>query len=196
MCILTIFLKSQFHYNFSWHVRTKDNIARVRRDEAQAAEEEKELERRIKLAEQEARMSLLRNMAADRMTSEQTSELQKLSGQTAPVVVAGPSARLLERPSACSNEIQTQNNQHVNFFSELEAGKYINFIRRGEGGCKIGHFYICINFENEKFLLILLFTQNFVKLYFQEKLVLRLKTRKEKLKKRKNKKNTKRKWEF
>ena len=92
--------------------------------------------------------------------------------------------------------IQTQNNQHVNFFSELEAGKYINFIRRGEGGCKIGHFYICINFENEKFILILLFTQNFVKLYFQEKLVLRLKTRKEKLKKRKNKKNTKRKWEF
>ena len=67
-------------------------------------------------------MSLLRNMAADRMTSEQTLELQKLSGQTIDgIVVAGP--------SACPDpldKIQTQNNQHVNFFSELEAGKCIH----------------------------------------------------------------------
>ncbi|XP_077383157.1 leukocyte receptor cluster member 1 [Festucalex cinctus] len=54
----------------SWHVRNKDNVARVRRDEAQAAAEEREAKRRVERAEQEARTEFLRRKARAALQSQ------------------------------------------------------------------------------------------------------------------------------
>lgn len=84
----------------SWHVRTKKNIARVRKDEREAAEKEQERLRRVQLADQEAKLTVLRNRARE----------ERPNGVVAEHVVA---ESLVPK-------------QHVNFFNDLELGKDVS----------------------------------------------------------------------
>ncbi|KMQ82679.1 leukocyte receptor cluster member 1, partial [Lasius niger] len=76
-----------------WHVRTKENIARVRRDEAKAAEEERIKQERSQKAETEAKINLLRYQARS-----------KYDGR----------AKI---------DSSNKKLEHVNFFADLEDGK-------------------------------------------------------------------------
>ncbi|XP_064467441.1 leukocyte receptor cluster member 1 homolog [Ornithodoros turicata] len=91
----------------SWHVRTKRNIERVRRDEALAAEEEKEQQRRVQLAESEARINLLREQAKLR------------SGGQGHSAVDGAKRESLSQ----EDEDERKQKEHVNFFDDVESAQ-------------------------------------------------------------------------
>lgn len=97
----------------SWHVRTKRNIERVRRDEEKAAEEEKEKQRRIALAEQEARTEFLRDKAKAKRHKEIEPELGKPSIEY---------ETSLQASSSSTTDLYTASG-HINFFKEAESGE-------------------------------------------------------------------------
>jgi hypothetical protein len=88
-----------------WHVRTKENIARVRRDEAKAAAEENARLERARLAEHEDRINRLK--------------------KNANVNVEDPFAQRV------SNDPSTSATGHVNFFAEIEEQERTNLASGG-----------------------------------------------------------------
>ncbi|CAG9536200.1 unnamed protein product [Cercopithifilaria johnstoni] len=82
-----------------WHVRTKENVARVRSDQKRAREEEKRVAERAQLAEQEYKVNLLRKNA-ERMET---------------------IFRCGESGSYGSNAQFINSSGHINLFANLEA---------------------------------------------------------------------------
>ncbi|EYC16648.1 hypothetical protein Y032_0033g2764 [Ancylostoma ceylanicum] len=89
-----------------WHVRTKENIARVRRDEAKAAEEEQRRLDRAITAENERRLEALRAQAAKR------------DADLEPFALRASSETMLSTSTG-----------HVNLFQDLEQAERQNFGR-------------------------------------------------------------------
>ncbi|XP_029650851.1 leukocyte receptor cluster member 1 [Octopus sinensis] len=98
----------------SWHVRTKKNIERVRRDEEKAAEEEKEKQRRVALAEQEARTEILRAKVRQKGIEENPENT---------VSEAVPGQRHINFFSAIQNEEESSNRKNKEHEAEEKSKK-------------------------------------------------------------------------
>lgn len=92
----------------SWHVLSRDNILRVRRDEAEAKAEEEEKQRRVEIAERESRLGVMRRRAHAR---EEGGE----GDHSAPKREGGR-----EESNATKND--STGDGHINFFADMTQG--------------------------------------------------------------------------
>ena len=113
-----------------WHVRTKENIARVRKDEAKAAEEAKDLEKRIKLADQESRTTFLRKKAQERQLALGDEALELLQRGAKSKELETSENDVFQGTSASKSLIASTG--HVNFFQDLEDGETTTTTNRSE----------------------------------------------------------------
>lgn len=95
-----------------WHVRTKENMARVRRDEAKAAEEAEAVAKRVVLAENEDRM---RRLKSRKLENDLFSYREPTTSSTTTTF-----ALIDDKPEA--------SNGHINLFAELEEQERSNLL--------------------------------------------------------------------
>ena len=98
-----------------WHVRTKENMARVRRDEANAAAEDQRRLGRVKLAEQEDRINRLKRNAS--------------ATDVAPANVGVD--EFARGGGASYEQLASSSGGHVNFFADLEQQERKNLAKTG-----------------------------------------------------------------
>ena len=113
----------------SWHVYSAENVARVQRDEAAAQAASEESDRRMMLADSEARLDRMRKKSRkrDRGKEEGEDELERQ--------LRGEKRREVEPPEESGTRIVRPDkgkekavdpvghtNGHLNFWAELEAG--------------------------------------------------------------------------
>ncbi|GAA5992163.1 hypothetical protein JCM10908_001798 [Rhodotorula pacifica] len=132
----------------SWHVYNQENVARVKRDEARAAQEQEQNDERAFQAEAEARLDRLRNKSSRKRRRDGDNEGEKElerqlkgkgkgrggeeggadgeEGEHAKAIIVRPEGWTAGKDSRTAKEAKSDSamttNGHVNFWAELEAG--------------------------------------------------------------------------
>lgn len=109
-------IKMNILHHKSWHVRTKKNIEKVRRDEQRALEEQTEKARKADIAEQERRIQQLRSKFSVSQPDDQLHRNAKDDGQLHPNAKDDGQLHSKAKDDGQHLPVVQSSKQHINFF--------------------------------------------------------------------------------